>query len=277
VSELYSLLLFTPAAAVDCCAAATTGCRRGLPALPATTAETTAVTFIGSEREPPQATRTTDIRMPTALAAGHGPSGRAHCIELNRQLMSAGNSLAPIVAVVLQHSPTFNAVNAATALQRIAKVVGAVRGAGGGDPWSAVRAVCERALQLLRLHVPTATAAAQNLWQPRQLSTALWALARLRQISSSADTGSGVQARSVPVPPDRTSTAAQRRLSAELATEITCALGRAGAFRAQEISNCVWACGRLGMRNAGAQPSSLPLSASCGACFRIDCEFELRL
>ena len=184
------------------------------------------VMFIGFEGDGPQDTQSADIRGLGGPRGGRRPAAGGasrRCIELNRMLMGADR--AQIHQLARDSAAEFNAVNCVTALQRLAKAGEDGGGAGG----AVLAALCGHAAGLLR---PGEAAPSGPEWQPRQLSTAMWGLGRLRQ-------------NGVPAP-------ALQPLALALTGATVRALAGGqpgGSFQPQEISNCVWACGRLGRRD----------------------------
>lgn len=182
-----------------------------------------AVLFIGFEGEGAQETQRRDVRK---LGWGRGSStgGRTggsnrRFIELNRELMGAADSAA-LVHLIDAHASEFNQVNATTALQRLAKAKGLA-----GSEQHVEGALCllvARTAELLQRPVGGA-------WEPRQLSTAMWGLARLRLEASGG------------LP------AGHRQLVDALVTAaVPVAVAR--RFRTQEMANSVWALARLNHR-----------------------------
>ena len=183
------------------------------------------VVFVGFEGDPPQETKAADIRKlgwgrgSSSGSGGARPSGGGNrrYIELNKALMGAADAPA-LQQLVRDHAAEFNQVNATTALQRLAKA-----GALATDPdgEAALGLLVARTAQLLER--PEG-----GRWEPRQLSTALWGLARLRLASGSGPVSAG-----------------QRQLADGLAAAAT-RVALARGFRPQEMANSVWAAARLG-------------------------------
>ena len=183
-------------------------------------ASTQHVLFVGFEGDGPQETQARDVRKlgwgRGSATGGHSSGSNRRFIELNRQLMNAPDPAA-LVQLVEGHAAEFNQVNATTALQRLAKA-GTVGAEASAE--TALGLLVARTAELLKHPVGGA-------WEPRQLSTAMWGLARLRLASGVGPT------------------AAQRQLADALgAAAVPVALAR--RFRPQEIANSVWAVARLG-------------------------------
>ena len=147
-------------------------------------------------------------------AAGSASTNRSF-IQLNRELMNTTGSAA-LVHLIETRIAEFNQVNATTALQRLAKA-----GADASEQQidSALRLLVARTAELLARPVGGA-------WEPRQLSTAMWALARLR-LAGNGGAPAGYW----------------QLVDALVAAAMPVAVAR--RFRPQEMANSVWALARL--------------------------------